>query len=77
MFLSDDLGVVFDGDGDRAVFVDDKGRDVPSYVILYLLSLFSEPPFVGDIMVYQSMKMVLMRFAVDERARRGRIERPA
>ena len=53
-----DLGVVFDGDGDRAVFIDDKGRDVPSYVILYLLSLFSDPPFVGDIMVHQGIKTV-------------------
>jgi len=33
-----DFGVGFDGDGDRAVFVDDKGRIVPSTSIFILLA---------------------------------------
>jgi phosphomannomutase/phosphoglucomutase len=34
-----DLGVAFDGDGDRISFVDEKGREVPNDIIL---SLFAE-----------------------------------
>ncbi|KKS83022.1 MAG: Phosphomannomutase [Candidatus Wolfebacteria bacterium GW2011_GWC1_43_10] len=32
-----DLGIIFDGDGDRVVFVDDKGRPMPPVGIWYLL----------------------------------------
>src|SRR3989344_4859404 len=32
-----DLGVAFDDDGDRALFVDNLGRLVPTYVIAYLI----------------------------------------
>ncbi len=33
-----DFGVAFDGDGDRAVFVDDKGRTVPGDVVTAILA---------------------------------------
>lgn len=51
-----DLGVAFDADGDRAFFVDNQGRPVPAYVIAYLLFLNQKPPFVAEIITYESMK---------------------
>ena len=35
-----DLGIAFDGDGDRIGVVDDKGRDVPGDILLLVLSKF-------------------------------------
>ncbi|MBI2033600.1 MAG: hypothetical protein HYT13_00670 [Candidatus Liptonbacteria bacterium] len=42
------FGVIFDADGDRAFFVDDRGRPIyPDEAILFLMSRFS-PPYVID-----------------------------
>jgi len=57
-----DLGVVFDADGDRAVFVDETGKHVQSAAILILLSLFEQPPFVADVMVHQFAKTMHPNF---------------
>jgi phosphomannomutase len=46
------LGVIFDADADRAVFIDDNGRHVPGYYIALLLMKESEPPFVADELLY-------------------------
>lgn len=52
-----DLGVIFDGDGDRAYFVDNLGRLIPSFLIAYLLFLESKPPFVSDTFTYKSLSL--------------------
>lgn len=47
------LGVAFDGDADRAIFIDDKGEVVPGEVILALLAEYSTPrkyPLITTIM---------------------------
>jgi phosphomannomutase len=51
-----DIGVAFDADGDRAFFVDEKGREVPSYFVAALLSSFHKPPFVFDIFNFEALK---------------------
>lgn len=53
-----DLAVVFDADADRAIFVDNQGRRLPSYVIAFLLSSVQKPPFVADIYVFQSLECI-------------------
>lgn len=45
-----DLGVAFDGDGDRVVFVDEQGRVIPSEEILVLLIRSTMKP--GESVVY-------------------------
>lgn len=50
-----DLGVAFDADGDRAFFVDDEGRLVPSFIIAAIWFSRSTPPFVADELVYLSL----------------------
>ncbi len=52
-----DIGVVFDADGDRAFYADDRGRPVPSHVIAHLLFMESRPPFIADILTYESLRM--------------------
>lgn len=44
-----DLGVIFDADGDRAFFVDDKGRSVYADDAARLLALGFKPPYVIDV----------------------------
>lgn len=51
-----DLGVAFDGDGDRVFFLDNKGRLLPSYIIVYLLSFTYKPPFIADIFTFKSIE---------------------
>jgi phosphomannomutase len=51
-----DLGVAFDADGDRAFFVDEKGREVPPYFVAALLSRFHKSPFVFDIFNFEALK---------------------
>ncbi|HXF44215.1 MAG TPA: hypothetical protein VNK70_02000 [Candidatus Paceibacterota bacterium] len=53
-----DFGVVYDADADRAVFVDNLGRPVPVHAILYLLSLKSRPPYVADLYIAKTMKLL-------------------
>ncbi|MEM2896858.1 MAG: phosphomannomutase/phosphoglucomutase [Candidatus Bathyarchaeia archaeon] len=48
-----DFGVCFDGDGDRCVFVDDKGRIVPSDSILILLAEQYLKEYKGAPIVYE------------------------
>ncbi len=43
-----DLGVIFDADGDRAFFVDGRGRWVPPHVVAHLLFHHHRPPYVAD-----------------------------
>ncbi|MDO8510177.1 MAG: hypothetical protein Q7S15_00940 [bacterium] len=57
-------GVIFDADGDRAIFVDEKGRVVPSYVIAVLLFKHGKPPFVADELIYQSLKLLRLAESV-------------
>jgi len=54
--LGADIGVVFDADADRAVFIDNLGRMMPFYAATYLLSLESKPPHVGDIYVAKTLE---------------------
>lgn len=59
-----DLGVAFDGDGDRVMFVDEKGEIIGADFILALLyksasSLFHKPKTVYDIRVSRSVKELL------------------
>lgn len=51
-----DLGIAFDADGDRAIFTDEKGDPVGAYLIFYLLTLNSPPPFVADILIFETLK---------------------
>lgn len=51
-----DLGVAFDADGDRAFFVDEKGKPITSFVIAHLLFLNSRPPFVADVFIFEALK---------------------
>lgn len=46
------LGVIFDADGDRAVFIDEKGNHVQSLHIALLLMEQENPPFVTDELLY-------------------------
>lgn len=50
-----DFGVAFDGDGDRAVFVDDQGAFIPSHIVLPLLCVRNAPPYVADELTYQAL----------------------
>lgn len=64
-----DLGIAFDADGDRAFFVDNQGRTVPAYVAAYLLFLNQKPPFVAEIIAYESMKYA----GIDKQVRPSRV----
>ena len=44
-----DFGVIFDADGDRAFFVDDKGRLVPQEALILLFKDDFPPPYLIDI----------------------------
>lgn len=52
------LGVIFDADGDRAIFLDDEGEVIPSFIITLLLSKYLPLPFVVDELVFQSLNML-------------------
>jgi len=53
-----DLGAVFDADGDRIFFIDEKGIPLPSFKTAAILFLNSAPPFVADELIYQSLKLM-------------------
>ncbi len=53
-----DLGVMFDADADRAMFVNKRGELVPAFVITALLAKTFTPPFVVDELVYESLKFL-------------------
>lgn len=48
-----DFGVGFDGDGDRAVFIDDKGRIVPADSVLIILTEYYLEKNKGASIVYE------------------------
>lgn len=50
-----DFGAVFDADGDRVFFIDDKGNSLPSFVTALVLFKFSQPPFVADELIFQTL----------------------
>lgn len=52
-----DFGVAFDADGDRAFYIDEKGRVVPSYILAAFLFKGEKAPFVADELVYQALRM--------------------
>lgn len=43
------FGVAFDADGDRAFFVDEKGRAIDASEIAYILMHIIQPPFVASV----------------------------
>ncbi len=51
-----DLGIAFDADADRAVFVDNSGKNLPFYAVMLLLSIDNRPPYVGDVYVAKTME---------------------
>lgn len=53
-----DLGVAFDADGDRAVFVDNKGRVLPAYISTLFLFSYLKPPYVVDELVFNSIEHI-------------------
>lgn len=53
-----DLGVMFDADGDRAFFLDDKGEMIPACFVSGLMFKVFPPPYVLDELVYQSAKLL-------------------
>lgn len=65
-----DLGVAFDADGDRALFVDNLGRVVPAYVIAYLIFQNRQPPFVVDeplFKIFQYLKIIDLKNIISSR----------
>ncbi len=44
-----DFGAIFDADGDRVFFIDDRGREVPADAVLGLISQAFPGPIVTDI----------------------------
>jgi phosphomannomutase len=50
-----DLGVIFDADGDRAVFLDNTGVVLDSYLVLCLLSKIVPGPYVVDEIVFNAL----------------------
>ena len=52
-----DLGVIFDEDGDRVIFIDNLGRLFPSYLAARILFLETGGPVVFDSLISQSLKI--------------------
>ncbi|MBU2101555.1 hypothetical protein KKH05_02450 [Patescibacteria group bacterium] len=44
-----DFGVVFDSDGDRAIFLDELGRAINSYSVFLCIKDFFKPPYVVNV----------------------------
>src|SRR3990167_829145 len=62
--LKADLGIAFDGDGDRVMFVDSAGETIRADYILALLfsssgGLFSKPKIVYDLRISKSVRQLL------------------
>ncbi len=62
--LKADLGIAFDGDADRAVIIDDKGRRVPPEIIGIILS--KELLKSGDVVVYNAECSSILRKHLEE-----------
>lgn len=53
-----DLGVAFDGDGDRVIFIDDKGREINADAVAKLYIFFKKPKkVVFDIRISRYIKI--------------------
>lgn len=53
-----DLGIMFDADGDRAFFLDNKGEMIHACFVAGLLFKEFNGPYVMDELVYQSVRML-------------------
>lgn len=53
-----DLGVIFDADGDRAFFIDHRGRSIPAFVIAALLARNESGPYVFDTRTFLPLEKV-------------------
>jgi len=53
-----DFGAIFDADGDRVFFIDDKGQLLSSFISAIFLFKNSKPPFVADETSYQALKII-------------------
>jgi phosphomannomutase len=51
-----DVGVLFDADGDRAIFLDDQGEIVPAYVIALIIFKSAPAPYVADELIFKSLQ---------------------
>jgi len=50
------FGVAFDADADRIFFVDEQGLLLSSHIIALVMFMNHPPPYVGDELVYQTLK---------------------
>jgi phosphomannomutase len=51
-----DLGVIFDGDGDRVLFVDNSGQEIDPDTIGFILAKKFKPPYVATIINSKKIK---------------------
>ena len=74
-----DLGIIFDADGDRVVFIDNLGREVdPRYILCLLAPLFSMPYLVNTALGKEVMKWLLPKSKfIEENTGRYFIKRTA
>ncbi len=68
-----DFGIIFDGDGDRAVFVDENGLAVPPHAVAGFLMESVPGPHVADTLLYQAL--VHIDPAFKEKVRCSRVGR--
>ncbi|MEX2054178.1 MAG: hypothetical protein WD883_01395 [Candidatus Colwellbacteria bacterium] len=52
-----DIGIIFDGDGDRVRFADEKGEVIDPYIVLTCLKDQFKPPYVVDIRALAELTM--------------------
>lgn len=62
-----DLGVVFDGDGDRIVFVDEKGKFIPPDLITALIAELILRNKAGEKIIYEICSSNIVRDVVQRR----------
>jgi len=74
-----DLGIIFDGDGDRVLFIDNLGREIdPRYILCLLAPLFSMPYLVNTALGKEVMKWLLPKSKfIEEKTGRYFIKRTA
>ncbi|MDO8430287.1 MAG: hypothetical protein Q7S73_02895 [bacterium] len=67
-----DLGVIFDGDGDRVFFLDNKGRWIDPNESAYILMQIFKPPYVVGIVSSWRLKESNVKGPAEGEARQGR-----